>query len=166
MQFRNCATVGGSIYGRFGFSDVLTLFAALDSYVELYHAGMMPVGQFIDQKYDNDILVAIHVKKVPLKVTYLSQRNTATDFPVLAVAVSEYPGKLRISIGARPVKAAIKDYDLSVTADEDSFIRQIQDDFTFGSNRRGSAKYRSHIAGVLVKRALASNNILTFGGNA
>lgn len=166
VQFRNCATVGGSIYGRFGFSDVLTLFAALDSYVELYHAGMMPVGQFIDQKYDNDILVAIHVKKVPLKVTYLSQRNTATDFPVLAVAVSEYSDKLRISIGARPVKAAIKDYDLSVTADEDSFVRQIQDDFTFGSNRRGSAKYRSHIAGVLVKRALASNNILTLGGNA
>ena len=72
VQFRNCATVGGSIYGRFGFSDVLTLFAALDSYVELYHAGMMPVDQFIDQKYDNDILVAVHVKKVPLKVTYLS----------------------------------------------------------------------------------------------
>ena len=24
VQFRNCATVGGSIYGRFGFSDVLT----------------------------------------------------------------------------------------------------------------------------------------------
>ena len=33
VQFRNCATVGGSIYGRFGFSDVLTLFAALDCYV-------------------------------------------------------------------------------------------------------------------------------------
>ena len=25
-QFRNCATVGGSLFGRFGFSDVLTLF--------------------------------------------------------------------------------------------------------------------------------------------
>ena len=64
------------------------------------------------------------------------------------------------------MKAAVKDYDLSVIADVDSFIRQIQDDFTFGSNRRGSAKYREHIAGVLVRRALASNNILTFGGNA
>ena len=26
VQFRNCATVGGSIFGRFGFSDVLTCF--------------------------------------------------------------------------------------------------------------------------------------------
>ena len=29
VQFRNCATVGGSVYGRFGFSDVLTLLLAL-----------------------------------------------------------------------------------------------------------------------------------------
>ena len=34
VQFRNQATVGGSIYGRFGFSDVLTAFLALDTYVE------------------------------------------------------------------------------------------------------------------------------------
>ena len=31
VQFRNCATVGGSVYGRFGFSDVLTLLLALVS---------------------------------------------------------------------------------------------------------------------------------------
>ena len=36
VQFRNCATVGGSIYGRFGFSDVLTMFLVLDAQVELY----------------------------------------------------------------------------------------------------------------------------------
>ena len=36
VQMRNCATVGGSIYGRFGFSDILTCMLALDSYVELY----------------------------------------------------------------------------------------------------------------------------------
>ena len=35
VQFRNLATVGGSIFGRFGFSDVLTLFLALDTEVEL-----------------------------------------------------------------------------------------------------------------------------------
>ena len=29
VQFRNCATVGGSIYGRFGFSDVLSAFSDL-----------------------------------------------------------------------------------------------------------------------------------------
>ena len=38
VQFRNMATIGGSIWGRFGFSDVLTVFLAMDSYVELYKA--------------------------------------------------------------------------------------------------------------------------------
>ena len=33
VQFRNLATVGGSVFGRFGFSDVLTLLLALDARV-------------------------------------------------------------------------------------------------------------------------------------
>ena len=35
VQFRNLATIGGSIFGRFGFSDVLTCFLALETEVEL-----------------------------------------------------------------------------------------------------------------------------------
>ena len=38
---RSMATVGGSIWGRFGFSDVLTVFLAMDSYVELYKGGIV-----------------------------------------------------------------------------------------------------------------------------
>ena len=41
VQFRNQATVGGSIYGRFGFSDVLTALLALDTFVELYNGGII-----------------------------------------------------------------------------------------------------------------------------
>lgn len=43
VQFRNLATIGGSIYGRFGFSDVLTLFMALDCEVELYPTGRVSI---------------------------------------------------------------------------------------------------------------------------
>lgn len=39
VQFRNLATVGGSIWGRFGFSDVLTVFLAMDTEVELFQGG-------------------------------------------------------------------------------------------------------------------------------
>ena len=46
VQFRNMATIGGSIWGRFGFSDVLTVFQAMDSYVELYKGGIIPLEQF------------------------------------------------------------------------------------------------------------------------
>ena len=38
VQFRNVATVGGSIWGRFGFSDVMTIFRALGAKVQLHKA--------------------------------------------------------------------------------------------------------------------------------
>ena len=63
VQFRNLATVGGSIFGRFGFSDVLTLFLALDTEVELVHAGRMPLAEFACSKRDRDVLVRLIVKK-------------------------------------------------------------------------------------------------------
>ena len=50
VQFRNLATVGGSIYGRFGFSDVLTMFLVLDTYVELYRGGILPLKEFLARK--------------------------------------------------------------------------------------------------------------------
>ena len=46
VQFRNLATVGGSIWGRYGFSDVLSIFLALDTEVELYRGGRMPLPEF------------------------------------------------------------------------------------------------------------------------
>ena len=55
VQFRNMATVGGSIWGRFGFSDVLTVFLAMDSYVELYKGGVLPLRDFVNMKMDHDI---------------------------------------------------------------------------------------------------------------
>ena len=76
-QFRNCATVGGSLFGRFGFSDVLTLFLALDARVTLHHAGEMPLADFAAlPRTTRDILTQITVSKAPRRVVYLSQRNS------------------------------------------------------------------------------------------
>ena len=42
-QFRNLATVGGSLYARMGFSDIVTALLSLDTEVELEGAGTMPI---------------------------------------------------------------------------------------------------------------------------
>ncbi len=39
VQFRNGATVGGSIFGRYGFSDILTAFLVFDTKVKLVQKG-------------------------------------------------------------------------------------------------------------------------------
>jgi len=43
VQFRNMATIGANVYGRFGFSHIITALLALDTEVELHRAGRMPL---------------------------------------------------------------------------------------------------------------------------
>lgn len=159
VQFRNLATVGGSIWGRFGFSDVLTVFLAMDCFVELYKGGIVPLEQFAARKHDNDILVRLIVKKTPGKVVYTAMRNQRTDFPVIACAVSQRGGEYRAVIGARPAKAmVIRDeagiLNQGITADSAAaFARYVAEHTPTDSNIRGSAAYRTHLIRVLVERA-------------
>ena len=149
VQFRNMATVGGSIWGRFGFSDVLTVFLAMDSYVELYQGGILPLEQFAKMKKDNDILVRLIVKKTPCQVVYTAMRNQRTDFPVLACAVAKMNGEYRASIGARPARAILIRSERA--ADFASFVAQ---NAPTEGNLRGSAAYRTHLIKVLVERSM------------
>ena len=149
VQFRNMATVGGSIWGRFGFSDVLTVFLALDSYVELYKGGIVPLEEFAKMKKDNDILVRLIVKKTPCKVVYSAMRNQRTDFPVLACAVSQMNGEYRASIGARPGRAMLVRRD-----NAEGFAAFVAENTPTEGNLRGSAAYRTHLTRVLVERSM------------
>lgn len=159
VQFRNTATVGGSIFGRFGFSDVLTLFLALDTQVELYAGGRISLEEFSRQKRNRDILVRLVVKKSPLRCAYLSHRNTKTDFPVLTCAVSLRPEGSYAVIGARPQAAILlRDEEglLSSLTEEHrrAFADYVKVHTPTGSNLRAGSEYRSHLAGVLTYRAL------------
>jgi CO/xanthine dehydrogenase FAD-binding subunit len=149
VQFRNMATVGGSIWGRFGFSDVLTVFLAMDTYVELYKGGIIPLEQFAGMKKDNDILVRLIVRKTPCKVVYTSMRNQRTDFPVIACAVSEINGEYRASIGARPARAMVIH-----SQEAEGFAEFVAANAPTEGNVRGSAAYRTHLIRVLVERSM------------
>lgn len=159
VQFRNSATVGGSLFGRYGFSDVLTLFLAMDSQIELYRGGVKPIGEFVNMPYDRDILVRIIVKKMPAAYWYQSMRNTDTDFPVLTCAAALAEGHLRIAVGARPQRAMLlpEQGDLlwaPVTEEKAEAIgRYAAEQIPTGSNLRGSAEYRTGLVQTLVARA-------------
>ena len=84
VQFRNLATVGGGIYGRYGFSDVLTVFAAMDSFVELHKGGIIPLSEFIGMKPDRDILVRLIIKK-----TALSNFDTSRKAGLIAMNLKD-----------------------------------------------------------------------------
>lgn len=160
VQFRNLATVGGSLYGRFGFSDVLTLFLALDARVELHHGGTVPLAEYAARPYERDILTHVVLPKLPGRVAYASQRNSATDFPVLACAVALRPDGVRCAVGARPMKAQLYPGDPALLAGgvtpetADAFAAAVAQKAAFGSNLRAGADYRRGLCRVLVRRAL------------
>lgn len=152
VQFRNQATVGGSIYGRFGFSDILTCLLALDTEVVLVHAGKITLAEFVSRKRDRDILEKIIIKKDQRRIVYLSQRATKTDFPMVACAVSKKEDTWYISIGARPARAELAVIS-GKTVSAEALAGQAVSEMKFGSNMRGSSEYRQAVAEVLVKRA-------------
>lgn len=165
VQFRNQATVGGSIYGRFGFSDVLTCLLALDTFVELYEGGTIRLSEFVKRKRDKDILVSVIIRKSDRKLRYDSMRQTKTDFPVLSCAVVTGPvhGKETwyFSVGARPMKAEVLEKEWTIPEDIsreqlEVYAKEAASEFTYGTNMRGSAKYRQHLAEVLILRAMRS----------
>ena len=161
VQFRNLATAGGSICGRFGFSDVMTLFMALDAKVELYHAGVMEIREFAGfSRTNRDILTYIIIPKTSRKTVYLSMRNTETDFPVLTCAVSVLDGRYSCVVGARPALAQVYEDEKNLLAHGDTaesaaaFAADIASRAEFAGNMRGSAAYRRKLCEVLVRRAV------------
>ena len=159
VQFRNMATVGGSVWSRFGFSDVLTLLLALDTTVELYKGGLVPLEAFAAMPYDRDLLVRVHIRKTPGRVAYEAMRIQRTDLPVLTCAVSDMGG-VRAVIGARPGKPVVLRDEKGLLAggiSEESaaaFAADVAARVPVGANSRGSAAYRTHLAEVLTRRCV------------
>ena len=160
VQFRNLATVGGSIWGRFGFSDVLTFLLAMDTSVELYKGGVIPLEQFASMYYDRDLLVRLIVKKTPGRIVYTAMRNQRTDFPTLTCAVSDIGGEIRAVIGARPGRAVLIRDETGLLAggitpeSAEAFAAYTAEHVKTGSNLRAGAAYRTHLAKVLTARSL------------
>lgn len=179
VQFRNVATVGGSIWGRFGFSDVMTIFRALGAKVRLHKAGIMDLDEFAAlPRTTRDVLVSVIVPKNAKGVVYLSQRNQSTDFPVLTCAVANRSGRYVAVIGASPYMAepvwdeegildcladAKTDGNAALTdnsesnAKIDKFAGYVAEHIRFGSNIRAGAEYREIICRVLTRRAVTQS---------
>lgn len=137
-------------------SDVLTLLLALDASVVLYKGGEIKLADFAETGPGSDILTHVVVPKANRHTAYASLRLNATDFPVLACAVSCTADEVRCAVGARPARAkvlcAAREEAERVGAEETA--RQWADALTYQSNTRGSAEYRRDMAEVLCRRLL------------
>lgn len=159
VQFRNLATVGGSVYGRFGFSDVLTSLLPLDTEVELVGAGIVSLASFRNMPYERDVLTHVIVHKHSYQADFEAVRRSATDFPVLNVCAACWGDAWHVAVGARPTKAKLVEGErlgLGTTFTDDELNEACEKlgELPMGSNMRGSERYRRHLARELGRRAI------------
>jgi len=152
VQFRNTATVGGSVYGRFGFSDVTTLFTALGASIDLAGKGRTDLVDFVRDGAPKDLLTYVNLpKEAPDNFICLAHRNTATDFPVVSIAMCLRRDMLRITVTPAPLRGQTVDIALG---DAKQNPEQIFEKFSFRADAAGSAEYRAHLCRVLITRGL------------
>lgn len=160
VQFRNIATIGASVFSRYGFSDILTALLSLDTEVELYKAGRMTLEDFLDRPFEKDILTKIFIENNGRKGIYKDLRNSISDYPILNVCVSRLEDDWKVVVGARPGRATLAkkaSKELSSTKRIDDlgyYANIVSNEVSFGTNERGSAEYRKAISKVLVKRSI------------
>jgi CO/xanthine dehydrogenase FAD-binding subunit len=162
VQLRNIATVGATVFSKYGFSDPITALLALNADIYLHKGGKISLEEFLlEEDFRKDILEKIIIKKVMKNNAFVTMRNSAVDYAILSVAVSEISNSYRISIGARPQRAVLAynamQYlsEVEITDETASVAAYMAaDEIHFGTNNRGSAEYRKELCKVLVKRAI------------
>ncbi|MFA7032550.1 MAG: FAD binding domain-containing protein [Bacilli bacterium] len=158
VNFRNIATIGGSIFGRYPFSDVISALLPFDVTLSFYPEQSMSLEEYLHYKGKiQGILVAIKIKKEKAKGFYKKVKTTALDFPLINIAVCKRNDKYYISVGSRPMVAALA-YKAMEEADAGLDFKQVAktavEEYAFADSFSISKNYRKEIAEVYIRRGL------------
>jgi len=147
ISVRNLATIGGSISGKYPFSDTITTLLSLNAELIFYKTGKMFLEDFLAMEtFEKDILLEIIIPKVKHSL-YKSHRLTYTDFAVINLSLS-YNGLFRLSIGARPMIAQVVE-----NTNLDKLVESFED-ITYADDLKASAKYRKALAKAMLEDAI------------
>ena len=163
VNFRNIATIGGSIMGRYVFSDVISGLLPYDVTLEFYPKAEMSLEEYLTYKGKvNGILVSIRIKKENGKGYFKKVKTTALDFPIVNFSISKRNNKYYIAVGARPMVAALAhsamEYLNGISKPSDADFEKAADmvcnELQFLDNKDASKEYRLDLTRVYVKRGL------------
>lgn len=167
-QLRNTASVGGSLYSRFAFSDSIPVLLALNAGVELAQQGYMSLEAFLElpsSALKKDFMLALYLPAEVSQIAadYQAFRHTANDFPLLCMALSYQPDEgVRLVIGARPGLARLADKGSAYLArcfaqshstldySLEELLSYIQEDMSFGSCQGAPSEYRISVLSRLL----------------
>jgi len=160
-QLRNHITVGGTVFSKFGSSDLLTLLSAYDAELVWYRNGRMKLSKYLEMKMEKDILLEISINEENAVSVVDHIQGSSLDNSILNGAAVCRNGKYRICIGALPgsAKTAVQSerFIEAAGAINDDVLQQlidIKEELPFGSNIRASANYRKEVCGALISRMM------------
>ncbi len=163
VPFRNIATIGGSIYGKYAFSDIITPLLCLDVTLNFYKREPMSLVEFLDHKDKiEDILLSILIRKDQGSGFFKKVSNTPLDFSIVNIGVTYSHQQFKIAVGARPGLAKCPLNALSFlnqsNPNEPGVIEKAAamavDELTFGTNHLASDAYRKEVAKVYIVRGI------------
>lgn len=163
VQLRNLITIGGTVAGKYGFSDLLTLLLALDAKLMLYRDKTIEIASFLTAARETPFLIEKIIVAKNALVAFQSVRVTQNDFAILNACAAFHPGKgWQIAVGARPAAArlalkAAQYLDMNRKPDEHTAKeagRLASEEISFSSDVRGSDEYRKLVCETLVMRAI------------
>ena len=159
VQFRNLATLGASVFGKYGFSDIITPLLACGARVRLHFQGELPLDSFLSQPRRRDLLEEIVLPAEPVAGSFSSFRNSKGDFSILNVAAARSDTGWRIAVGARPLCASLAAGTMEALNTSAAGISDAgaiaAGELSFGSDIRASAGYRRSLCQVMTMRVLS-----------
>ena len=156
--FRNIATIGGSVFGKFGFSDVITGLLGYQVDLVFYPEATMSLLDYVKKPgfYDG-ILTHVRIYKENLKGFFKKVGITALDYPILNIAVTK--GKeYRVVVGSRPLVASrcekTEAYLNNGGKDFAKAAEMAVEELKFGDSIATKGDYRKQLALTYVRRGL------------
>ena len=156
--FRNIATIGGSIYGKFGFSDVVTALLGYKVELVFYPESVISLLDYIKKPgfYDG-ILTHVRIYKEDLKAFFKKVEITALDYPILNIAVTK--GKeYKVVVGSRPLVASrCEKTEAYLNEGGKDFAKAAEmavEELKFGDSIATKGEYRKQLALINVRRGL------------
>ncbi|HEY43007.1 MAG TPA: hypothetical protein G4O11_03395 [Anaerolineae bacterium] len=163
LNLRNMATLGGTIMSADGRSPVVTVLLAMEALVVL-EPGSEAVSleellEQRDQANHRRLITELKLKR-PEILRYEQVSRAPTDRPIVCVAVARLPSEgsekgYRVvlgGLGSTPIRIQKAETSLAEEEDINAAAEAARQAYASADDVWASGEYRSHTAGVLVKR--------------
>jgi CO/xanthine dehydrogenase FAD-binding subunit len=144
ISVRNMATIGGSVMGRYPFSDVIPVLLSFDTTLHFHSSGDMALLEYLENGLPCCDILTHLTFRMPEKSAYKAYKTIYTDFALVNVSVAKKDGYC-VSIGARP------GHSKCVRVDGAEEVLGLVERFEFGTDHRASAEYRKALAQALLE---------------